>query len=213
MKAVKKMFPMAKPEKQLKELLDALIPAAEQLPTGHRQSLHFSINETHYCYLMETGHITINRIDDDLLLYSESAPFIFGFTTMIHHSTCQLLLKTSEDAIVKRIPLDSVMTIIQQQSLWEPVYHVLAHLSSRLFAHCIRMSQPSAYDTIRFLLVELSLEPLALRNSESVVNYIHNRSFLSRSGISAVLSSLKQGSYIEISQGRLVAIHSLPSVF
>lgn len=205
--------PSPKPEKAFRQLFARLAPYAELLPTGRRYSLQLSHNETSWCYLLEKGYVSVNRTDDKLLLNSESAPFIFGFTSLLGHTPGSLFLRTSEDALVKRLPMTRAMEIIEKEALWESLYDVLSHLSLRLFSHCTRISQPGSYDTIRFLLLELSAEPAAIRNSESVVNYIHSRSFLSRSGISAVLSALRQGSYIEISHGRLVSVNTLPAGF
>ncbi|MDN8598756.1 helix-turn-helix domain-containing protein [Citrobacter sp. S2-9] len=201
-----------KPERSLQQLFTALAPPATPLLTRKGTLLQFVTDEINYCYLLHQGHVVINRTKDELSLNSETAPFIFGFS-MMSDNPCRLTLCTSEDAVLSRLPLDLAMGIIQQHALWEPLSHVMVYVSSRIFNHCTRMSQPGAYGTIRYLLFELSLESETVRKSESVVNYIQTRSFLSRSGIMAVLSTLRRGNYIEISNGKLLSINYLPTKF
>lgn len=201
-----------KPERSLQQLFTALTPPATPLLTRKGTLLQLVTDEINYCYLLHKGHVVINRTKDELSLNSETAPFIFGFS-MMSDNPCRLTLCTSEDAVVSRLPLGLAMDIIQQHALWESLSHVMVYVSSRIFNHCTRMSQPGAYGTIRYLLFELSLESETVRKSESVVNYIQSRCFLSRSGIMAVLSTLRRGNYIEISNGKLLSINYLPTKF
>lgn len=201
-----------KPEQCFKQLLTALNSQAIPLLTRKGTLLQYTTDEINYCYLLHKGHVVINRTIDGLSLNSETAPFIFGFS-MLSDVPCQLTLCTSTDAALSRIPLDLAMNIVQQQALWESLSHVMVYISSRIFTHCTRMSQPGAYGTIRYLLFELSLESEECRKTESVVNYIQNRCFLSRSGIMVILSALRRGNYIEISHGQLLSINYLPTKF
>ena len=196
----------------LNNLLECLEPVAQPVETHKKTLLHFSNNKIKYCYILEKGHVAINRVEDGLLLYTESAPFIFGFT-MLNRDPYHVILCPSEDSVLKRLPLAQAMEIIRQESLWKALCNVMAHSLSRLFAHCTRISQPDIYSTIRYLLLELSQEVDELRKSESVVNYIQRRSFLSRSGISAALAELRRGSYIEMGNGKLISINQLPEKF
>ncbi|NDO83581.1 hypothetical protein CJP72_23355 [Citrobacter sp. NCU1] len=201
-----------KPEQSIQQLLSALNSQATPLLTRRGTLLQYVTDETTYCYLLHKGHVVINRTKDGLSLNTETAPFTFGFS-MLPPSPCQLTLCTSEDAVLSRLPLDQAVEIIQQQALWELLYHVMAYISSRIFTHCTRLSQPGAYDTIRYLLFELSLESEEFRESVSAVKYIQSRCFLSRSGIMAVLSTLRRGNYIEIINGKLISINYLPTKF
>ncbi|MDM2737889.1 helix-turn-helix domain-containing protein [Citrobacter sp. Ct235] len=198
-----------KPEQSFRQLLTALTAQATPLLTHKGTLLPYAIDGINYCYLLHKGHVVINRTKDGLSLNAETAPFIFGFSML----SDTLTLCTSTDAVLSRIPLDLAMDIIQQHGLWESLSHVMVHISSRIFAHCTRLSQPGAYGVIRYLLFELSLESEASRKSEPVVRYIQSRCFLSRSRIMAVLSALRQGSYIEISNGKLLSINHLPVKF
>lgn len=201
-----------KPEQSFQELLTALNTQAIPLLTRKGTVLQYAIDEIKYCYLLHKGHVVINRTIDGLSLNSETAPFVFGLS-MLSDIPCRLTLCTSADAVLSRIPLDLAMDIIQQHVLWESLSHVMVHISSRIFTHCMRLSQPGAYGAIRYLLFDLSLESDEFRKSESVVNYVQSRCFLSRSGIMAVLSTLRRGNHIEINNGKLIKINYLPTKF
>ena len=46
-----------------------------------------------------------------------------------------------------------------------------------------------------------------------VMNYIHQRTRISRSVVAEVLAALRKGGYIEMNKGKLVAINRLPSEY
>ena len=95
----------------LNNLLEYLEPAAQPVETHKKTLLHFSNNKIKYCYILEKGHVAINRVEDGLLLYTESAPFIFGFT-MLNRGPYHVVLCPSEDSVLKRLPLDNTSGII-----------------------------------------------------------------------------------------------------
>jgi hypothetical protein len=154
----------------------------------------------------------VYRTKDGLALNTESAPFIFGLGALNQNAN-YLALRSSEDAVIYQLSLETAMKIIKRDSLWQPLSLMMAYVASRLFTHCTRLSQPDAYGVIRHLLLELALEPETFRRQQSAVCYIQNRSHLSRSCISAILSALRQGSWIDISQGKLISIKVLPEKF
>ena len=87
---------------------------------------------------------------------------------------------------------------------------VSSQFSSRVYEHCAQISQMSAYDIIRFQLVELMQEPEAIRQSITAAAYIKSRTYLSRSGIMRILAELRTGKYITMERGVLIEIHHLP---
>lgn len=52
-----------------------------------------------------------------------------------------------------------------------------------------------------------------LRSRIGVMNYIHQRTRISRSVVAEVLAALRKGGYIEMNKGKLVAINRLPSEY
>lgn len=52
-----------------------------------------------------------------------------------------------------------------------------------------------------------------LRARVGVMNYIHQRTRISRSVVAEVLAALRKGGYIEMNKGKLVGINRLPSEY
>jgi hypothetical protein len=165
-----------------------------------------------YCHLLVKGYVVIYRIEDSLTLNTETSPFIFGLCAFNQH-THHLALEASADAVIYRLPLETAWGIIRSESLWQPLAHLMAYIASRIFVHCTRLSHPGAYGVIRHLLVEFSRESEEIQQQESVACYIQNRSLLSRSCIMAILSALRKGEWVEITNGKLISIKQLPEKF
>lgn len=198
-----------KPQDHILNLIKTLSPHAQVVPADKLSTLDFVRTNTKQCYLLEEGHVIINRRDDGITLNTESAPFVFGFTlnSKLHPRLC---IRPSSDAVLRRLSLESAMHIVEEESLWEPLTQLLIFISARLFRHCTRLSQSGMYETVRSLLIELINESPKIRYAESTYNYIQNRCLLSRSGIMSILSSLRTGGHIELENGKLVKINYLP---
>ena len=95
-------------------------------------------------------------------------------------------------------------------NLWEHFSKLLIYTASRVYEHCSQISQMSAYDIIRFQLVELMQEPEAIRQNITAAAYIKSRTYLSRSGVMRILAELRTGKYITMERGVLIDIHHLP---
>ena len=116
-------------------------------------------------------------------------------------------LETSE---IARVPLDCFNHIVAQLDLWEHFSKLLIYTASRVYEHCAQISQMSAYDIIRFQLVELMQEPDAIRQKITAAAHIKRRTYLSRSGIMRILAELRTGKYITMERGILLDINHLP---
>lgn len=199
-----------KPQDHVLRLISALAPHAQLVPADKLPTLDFVRTNTKLCYLLEEGHVIINRRDDGMTLNTESAPFVFGFTlnSNLHPRLC---IRPSPDAVLRRLSLENAIQIIEQESLWEPLTQLLIFISARLFRHCTRLSQSGMYETVRSLLIELINESPKIRQAESTYNYIQNRCLLSRSGIMSILATLRAQGHIELENGKLLKINNLPN--
>ncbi len=116
-------------------------------------------------------------------------------------------LETSELACMS---LDAFNNVVAQHDLWEHFSKLLIYTASRVYEHCAQISQMSAYDIIRFQLVELMQEPEAIRQNITAAAYIKSRTYLSRSGIMRILAELRTGKYITMERGVLIEVNHLP---
>ncbi|HIE5379611.1 TPA: helix-turn-helix domain-containing protein, partial [Enterobacter hormaechei] len=152
--------------------------------------------------------VALHRRGDGIVLNSESAPFILGVSSQL--SSEHLYVRALETSEVASVSLACFNHVVAQQNLWEHFSNLLIYTASRVYEHCAQISQMSAYDIIRFQLVELMQEPEAIRQNITAAAYIKSRTYLSRSGIMRILAELRTGKYITMERGVLVEIHHLP---
>lgn len=202
----------AKPVQDIQRLIATFEPHSRSLLRQANHSLNMAEFTQRKCVLLHTGFVSLCRQSDGLVLNTESAPFVFGFSDL-YQTTQNLIVYPGPTATLSTLPLTQAWKIVEQEEQWESLAKLLMYISARIFGHCVRTSLTVSYDTVRALLLELNDEPEALRQTTPVLQYIQSRCFLSRSGILHILSQLRMGNYITINHGRLIEMGSLPTKF
>ncbi|GKO77362.1 TPA: helix-turn-helix domain-containing protein [Klebsiella variicola subsp. variicola] len=197
-----------KPLRHIETLIKHVLPAAERVVNGRGDVVHYYKDDIRQCFLLLQGSVALHRRGDGIVLNSESAPFILGVSSQF--SSEHLYVRALETSEIARVPLDCFNHIVAQLDLWEHFSKLLIYTASRVYEHCAQISQMSAYDIIRFQLVELMQEPDAIRQKITAAAYIKSRTYLSRSGIMRILAELRTGKYITMERGILLDINHLP---
>ena len=197
-----------KPFRHIEALIKHVLPAAERVVIGRGDGVHYYKDDIRQCFLLLQGSVALHRRGDGIVLNSESAPFILGVSSQF--SSEHLYVRALETSEIARVPLDCFNHIVAQLDLWEHFSKLLIYTASRVYEHCAQISQMSAYDIIRFQLVELMQEPDAIRQKITAAAYIKSRTYLSRSGIMRILAELRTGKYITMERGILLDINHLP---
>ncbi|HBR0932257.1 helix-turn-helix domain-containing protein [Klebsiella variicola] len=197
-----------KPLRHIETLIKHVLPAAERVVIGRGDVVHYYKDDIRQCFLLLQGSVALHRRGDGIVLNSESAPFILGVSSQF--SSEHLYVRALETSEIARVPLDCFNHIVAQLDLWEHFSKLLIYTASRVYEHCAQISQMSAYDIIRFQLVELMQEPDAIRQKITAAAYIKSRTYLSRSGIMRILAELRTGKYITMERGILLDINHLP---
>ena len=197
-----------KPFRHIEALIKHVLPAAERVVIGRGDVVHYYKDDIRQCFLLLQGSVALHRRGDGIVLNSESAPFILGVSSQF--SSEHLYVRALETSEIARVPLDCFNHIVAQLDLWEHFSKLLIYTASRVYEHCAQISQMSAYDIIRFQLVELMQEPDAIRQQITAAAYIKSRTYLSRSGIMRILAELRTGNYITMERGILLDINHLP---
>ena len=198
----------AKPFKHIEKIIDNVLPHAERGIIARGEIIHYYSGDSRQCFLLLHGSVALHRRGDGIVLNSESAPFILGVSSQF--SSEHLYVRALETSEVASVSLACFNRIVAQQNLWEHFSNLLIYTASRVYEHCAQISQMSAYDIIRFQLVEMMQEPEAIRQNITAAAYIKSRTYLSRSGIMRILAELRTGKYITMERGVLVEIHHLP---
>ena len=197
-----------KPFRHIEALIKHVLPATERVVIGRGDVVHYYKDDIRQCFLLLQGSVALHRRGDGIVLNSESAPFILGVSSQF--SSEHLYVRALETSEIARVPLDCFNHIVAQLDLWEHFSKLLIYTASRVYEHCAQISQMSAYDIIRFQLVELMQEPDAIRQKITAAAYIKSRTYLSRSGIMRILAELRTGNYITMERGILLDINHLP---
>lgn len=197
-----------KPFKHIERLIDNILPHAERRIVSKGDIVHYYDNEVRQCFLLIHGSVALHRRGDGIVLNSESSPFILGVSSQF--SSEHLYVRALETSEIAHVSLDNFNKIVAEKNLWEHFSKLLIYTASRVYEHCAQISQMSAYDIIRFQLVELMQEPEAVRKNITAAAYIKSRTYLSRSGIMRILAELRTGKYITMERGVLLEIRHLP---
>ncbi|CZZ69228.1 helix-turn-helix domain-containing protein [Enterobacter kobei] len=201
-----------KPVTRIQRIIDIVAPYAEDFSVSKGEVLRYSYNNKRVCYLLHEGHTTLYRRGDGMVLNSEQAPFIMGVSNMKARQE-HLYGRATSDVKLSRIPSERFILLIERENLWEDLCYFILYTAGRVYQHCTMISQLSAYEIIRFHLVELMQEPERLRLNTTAATYILNRSYLSRSGTMRILSKLKEAGCITLNRGILIKINNLPQKY
>lgn len=197
-----------KPFEHIEKIIDNILPSAERRIVSKGDIVHYYQNDIRQCFLLTQGCVALHRRGDGIVLNSESSPFILGVSSQF--SSEHLYVRALETSEIAAVSLERFNHVVAQQNLWEHFSKLLIYTASRVYEHCAQISQMSAYDIIRFQLVELMQEPDAIRQNITAAAYIKSRTYLSRSGIMRILAELRTGKYIVMERGVLLDVHHLP---
>ena len=140
------------------------------------------------------------------------APFIMGLADGLMKTDIPYKLISEGNCTGYHLPAKQTITLIEQNQLWRDAFtgwrknRILELRDVQLIGH-------NSYEQIRATLLSMIDWNEELRSRIGVMNYIHQRTRISRSVVAEVLAALRKGGYIEMNKGKLVAINRLPSEY
>lgn len=199
-----------RPVESIGRLFTALQHDSHQMNVVPRKRLHWQYKGEPQLYLFEQGEVSVLRATDGLVMASAYDPHLFGLAESIQSLQCHILRVETESTIL-RVDAKKAMKIFDEQNLWRDVSITLSYFTSYLFYRDDLVVQQRTYSVIRNHLLEMSQLPLDTRMRTSILEYIQERTHLSRSSVLNVISSLKTESYLEIKRGGyLLGVNNLP---
>ncbi|MGL5389655.1 MAG: helix-turn-helix domain-containing protein [Serratia sp. (in: enterobacteria)] len=164
------------------------------------------------CFLLYSGTCIAKRTHDSLVLSTIRSPSIFGLQDIFRAKSDMHLLAMS-DIEYGMVSLDEFFSYADDKSMWKNICYMLMLSATRFSDYQKETVGVSNYELICNLLLSLSLESFEIRATTTALEYIQERSLLSRSGIMKTLATLKEGGYITINKGLLITLNSLPKRF
>ncbi|WP_333497635.1 winged helix-turn-helix transcriptional regulator [Kluyvera sp. CHPC 1.2972] len=206
-------LPPIRPEQSIQRLTALLQPIAEKMKVVPRKRMTWTHKNQPQLFLFLEGELSILRASDGLLIVTVYDPHLFGIAEMIQPVRGHLLRAESESTIL-RVDAQTAMQVFREEGAWEDVASVLSYHTAYLFYRDALVVQQRTYSVIRNHLQEMILLPEETRMKISILDYIQERTHLSRSSVLNVLSALKNGHYIEFKRGGyLLSVNSLPERF
>ncbi|MEP8684023.1 helix-turn-helix domain-containing protein [Enterobacter hormaechei] len=207
------ILPPVRPEKSIERLTAILEPIAEKVHVVPRKRLTWLRKGKQQMYLFLEGELSLLRASDGLVVVTVYEPHLFGIAEMIQ-PTQGHLLRAERESTILRLYADKAAELFRAEGVWEDVAALLSYHTAYLIFRDAQVLQQRTYSVIRNHLQEMILLPEETRLRTTILEYIQDRTLLSRSSILNVLSALKQGEYIAFKRGGyLLEVRHLPESF
>lgn len=203
----------SRPEASISRLIAALEPASTEINAAPRKRLPWGYKGKPQFYLFLEGEISVLRASDGLVMTTAYEPLVFGIAEAMQEIHCQTL-RVDTGATLRRIEAAQAMEIFTENGLWQDVATTLCYFSSCFFYRDTLVVQQRTYSVISNHLQEMIQLPLETRLRVSILEYIQERTHLSRSSVLNVIHALKAGKYISTRRGGyLLEMTKLPENF
>ncbi|CAM7587955.1 MULTISPECIES: helix-turn-helix domain-containing protein [Citrobacter] len=207
------VLPPVRPEESIARLTAIIEPVAEKLTVTPRKRMTWTYKGRQQMYLLLEGELSILRASDGLLIVTVYEPHLFGIAEMIQPTQGHILRAESVSTVL-RVDAQLAAARFRQEGVWEDVAALLSYHTAYLIYRDAQIVQQRTYSVIRNHLHEMILLPEETRMRTTILDYIQDRTLLSRSSILNVLSALKQGKYITFKRGGyLLELGHLPESF
>lgn len=164
------------------------------------------------CFMLYSGTCLVKRSSDSLVLSTITAPCLVGLHD-IYHEKSDVLIHAVSDIEYGITKAKDFFNFVDENHLWKEISYMLMISTTRFSEYQKETVGISNYELICNLLMSLNNESFEIRATTSALEYIQERSSLSRSGIMKILASLRDGGYIVIKKGLLIKINKLPKGF
>lgn len=204
-----------KPVNNISKIIYHLREKSESHFLSTDQHVHWIVDDISYLYFFDEGEVSIMKKASNILISRVCKQHIFGFAEHFQSGLSQTYLRVDKPTCLYRISAVKALSIIDEKFLWQDVAILLAFHINYLTYRDSRLTHPRAYSTIKNCLEELYFNyDEGIRLKIKVIDYIQERTFLSRSSILNILSALSKGGYISLRNGGyLVSLKKLPNGF
>ena len=205
--------PPTRPESAIQRLIDILEPHGTPMEVIPRKRINWEYKEIPQFYIFKQGEISVLRAADGLVIATVSGQNLFGIAESIQPLRSHIL-RVETECTMLRLDASLAHEIITQEGMWKDIAVILAYYTTHLFYRDSVVVQQRTYSIIRGHLIEMNRLPEDSRLRTSILDYIQERTHLSRSSILNVMFALKNGGYINIKRGGyLLAVINLPEKF
>ncbi|MBC8943712.1 helix-turn-helix domain-containing protein [Xenorhabdus indica] len=206
------MNKLIKPVNSFTKIVDTLLPYSESVSSEQPTQGTLIKVEREFAkfFLLEKGYVNIRRLDDDLIIATVFSPYVLGLS-FYSGAEVYYSIELGPDCKIYQLPRISALGAIKKHDLYREWMRVISYKMAFLYARDISIFRHGAKEIVCSLLSRLITLPDDFRENISVIKYIEQRCTLSRSCIQRILFSLKKDKRIEIIDGYLSKVNSLPT--
>lgn len=207
------MLSLSKPLNEFGQLDRCLSKYGTRFDFCSEKQMIFS-NDTHcdQTVVILAGVISLRR-GENILVGIAQAPFIIGLADGVMKNEVKYKLMTEGECSGYHLPSSQAIKIIDQNNLWRDAFCWLVWHNRIMELRDLQLIGNNSYEQIRATLLSMIDWDEQLRFRIGVMNYIHQKTRISRSVVAEVLAALRKGGYIEMDKGKLVSINHLPSEY
>lgn len=160
--------------------------------------------------VVRQGIIKIDRTQEELLVSISPAPTIIDLpgVHLTGHEIYQITALTPCE--IYQLDMAECLSLLDKHQLWHEAFDWVSWQYRVLEQRDVHLIGKSSYSQIRATLQHMSRWDITLRAKIGVMNYIQQRTHISRSVIAEVLAALRAGKYIEMDKGKLISVNRLP---
>jgi hypothetical protein len=192
--------PPTRPSDSIERLINILAPFGEHIDVTAKKRLTWEKEGKPFVYLFLSGELSVSRVTDGILIATVNEPHVFGFSEFFYPLRGNRL-RAETACKLSRLEQQKAEIIIEQHGLWRDVAAVLAFHTNRMVYRDLQIMNQRTYPIVCYYLRELNELPDETKARVNILNYIQERSGLSRSSILNIVSSLKTDKAINFARG------------
>lgn len=192
--------PPERPAEAIDRLIHVLTPLGKIIEVTPKKRLTWDKAGEPFVYVFLEGELSVSRVTDGILVATVTEPHIFGFSEMFQPLRGNKL-RAETPVTLCRIEQPVTENAIEQQGLWRDVAAILAYHTNMMLYRDLQIVNQRTFPIVCHYLRELDKLPLETKARVNILNFIQERTGLSRSSILNVISSLKTDKFINFARG------------
>lgn len=162
-------------------------------------------------YFIESGCVFIYNENKKWLLDVVDSPMLLGASCIVfkeYQDSCAVAVNVCKGFW---LPASRAKEMLNQSNLWYELSIWLSYLTFYLKHRECDLLGANNYCIVRSMLIRMQRIRPEVRQKLGVLEFIQQRSKISRTVIAEILCELRKGNYIEMDKGKLIQINRLPA--
>lgn len=202
--------PPERPADSIDRLIAVLKPLGKIIEVTPKKRLTWDKAGIPFVFAFLEGEMSVSRVTDSILVGTVTEPHIFGFSEMFHPLRGNKL-RAETPCVLCRLEQPVAQQAIEQHGLWRDVAAVLAYHTNVMLYRDLQIVNQRTFPIVCHYLRELDKLAPETKERVNILNYVQERTGLSRSSILNIIASLKTDKYINFARGGYkLEVYDLP---